>query len=511
MAGLDRKILDQLDHNCVIESIKVDLPSDFILAPHYNAIFSKVPDKVFAKAKELCFSGNYQPNLPHTISIPKGRGFTRPGSILSPIDRFLYQYLIEIISPILEKQLDRTRTFSQIPKHGKGGIFKPAFQAWEKFQKKVAKLCNMGGFIVKADIANYFERIPHHHLINLMRAASCPPEAVNLLEEMLLAFQERNSFGIVQGVFPSDVLGNFFLSEFDAYCELHDIPSARYADDIYLQFPSKINAEKGLVDLIERLRKNGLHLNESKSGIHSAERIIREETELDPLFEEAREEIRTELQGEISTGYGFTAEWEWEVPTEEDVELRAVERLYKAISKNPKQADKIEKFCLPLLRRSGSDSAVNYVLKNLVEKPHLTRIYHAYLSRFVPQDQGLVRSLESTAQSSDLVTDFQRMYILGSLFNASKIQRNTVKLTLKWLESKGVSKETRAMAALFSAKHGNPNQKRSVRLEYETEPAEYVKGAILYAARYFTTAEKKSCKRAWGGHNTVNTLISQAM
>jgi len=363
MPGLDKKILRKISHNSVIENIKIDLRSDFILAPHYNAIFSRVPDKVSAKVEELCCSGNYQPNLPHTISIPKERGFTRPGSILSPLDRFLYQYLIEIVFPVLENQLDRTRTFSQIPQNGQNGVFEPAHESWEKFQRKVTKLCKMGGFVVKADIANYFERIPQHHLINLMKAASCSPEAVSLMEEMLLAFQERNSFGIVQGVFPSDVLGNFFLSEFDAYCELHDIPSARYADDIYLRFPTKVDAAKGLVDLIESLRKNGLHLNESKSGIHSAEDIIREETELDSLFDEAREETRTELSGEISAGYGFTAEWEWEEPKEEDVELGAVERLYGAISENLAQSDKIEKFCLPLLRRSGSDSAVSDVLK----------------------------------------------------------------------------------------------------------------------------------------------------
>lgn len=86
----------------------------------------------------------------------------------------------------------------------------------------MASLCASEGYIVvKADIANYFERIPQHHLVNLMSAARCPPEVVNLLEEMLLAFKGRNSFGILQGMFPSDVLGNFFLSEFDGYCDIH--------------------------------------------------------------------------------------------------------------------------------------------------------------------------------------------------------------------------------------------------------------------------------------------------
>ena len=68
---------------------------------------------------------------------------------------------------------------------------------------------------MKADVANYFERIPQHHLINLMIASGSVPEATRLLEEIFLAFQERNSFGIIQGVFPSDVFGKFYLSDID--------------------------------------------------------------------------------------------------------------------------------------------------------------------------------------------------------------------------------------------------------------------------------------------------------
>src|SRR3569833_1544876 len=109
---------------------------------------------------------------------------------------------------------------------------------------------------------------------------------------MLLAFQERDSLGIVQGVFPSDVLGNFFLSDFDAYCDLHGIPSARYVDDIYLHFATEVEAKKGLIELSERLRQNGHHLNEYKCGFRTTHDVFREETEVDLLFDAAREDVR---------------------------------------------------------------------------------------------------------------------------------------------------------------------------------------------------------------------------
>ncbi len=154
-------------------------------------------------------------------------------------------------------------------------------------------------------MAASFERLPQHHLVNLMAAASCAPEVVGLLEEMMLAFRERNSFGIIQGVYPSDALGNFFLSDFDAYCELADILSARYVDDIYMGFPSEPAARQGLGRLIETLRKDGLHLNEYKSKIMAAADVIREETAIDRLFDEIREEVEDDELYERASPYGF--------------------------------------------------------------------------------------------------------------------------------------------------------------------------------------------------------------
>lgn len=512
MPGLDKNILDMIDHTKVIDRIKIDIRTDFILAPHYNAIFINAGGKLWERVNEFLSSGKYQPDLPLTISVPKERGFTRPGSILGPVDRFVYQALIDIASPELEAQLDRGRTFSHVPSNDGKSMFEPAHNSWDMFQNRLAELCKLDGYIVKADIANYFERIPQHHLVNLMRAAKCPSEVVNLLEEILLAFQERDSSGIIQGVFPSDILGNFFLSEFDAYCDHREVPSARYVDDMYMHFSSEVDAKMGFIDLIERLRKDGLHLNEYKSGIKTADEVLREETEVDVLFEKARREVREELAEYSTSGYGFTAEWEWEEPEDDqEIELAATEMLYSAIEKYPAQADKIERFCLPLLRAAGSNHAVEAVLDNLLKKPYLTSYYDAYLSRFVGTNKDVVSSLELVVGGPELVTDYQRMYLLGALFGAEAVKSTTVKAALQWLENTRMAEETRAVAALFAAKHGNPSQKRAVRLTYENEPSMYVRSAILYASRYFTTAEKKTCKKAWGAHSLVNTLIAHAI
>lgn len=360
-----------------------------------------------------------------------------------------------------------------------------------------------------------------------MIASGCTPEVARLLEEVLLAFQERNSFGIIQGVFPSDLLGNFYLSDVDAYCEIHDIQSLRFVDDLYIRFDSLAEARRGLIRVIDRLRQEGLHLNEYKSGIRPAQRVVREETELDQLFAETVEEIREERESEkraaeVVTSYGFPVGWEFDEEDENDegdndeeeedaLTNAAVERLYQSIENNPGQADKIERFCLPFLRAAGSDTAVQRALNGITERPHLSRLYLSYLSRFVPGDRTVTKRLEKLIDSSMLVMDYQRMYLLGALMGAAKIDRSTVNAALRLLAESTVGQEVRALAAIFAARHGTPQQRRTVRLSYEKEASAYVRAAILYASRHFTGTERKICTKAWGGHSITNALIGHAL
>ena len=112
MPGLDRQILDFVDHATLINRVKADIRTDFILAPHLNTIFVNAPDETWEHVASQLRSGNYEPELPLTVSVPKERGFVRPGSILLPSDRIVYQLLIDLSSDVLETQLDRNRTFS---------------------------------------------------------------------------------------------------------------------------------------------------------------------------------------------------------------------------------------------------------------------------------------------------------------------------------------------------------------------------------------------------------------
>lgn len=516
MPGLDQKIIEEIDHETAIAHVKADIRRDFILAPHYNLVISRAGDELWQQLRQQLRSGTYQPELPVTMSVPKERFFTRPGSILKPADRFLYQALVDNITNDLENNMDRARSFSHVPTDIPGRMFEPNHISWERFQEHVAHVCESSAYVLKADISHYCERLPQHHLVNLMTAAKCSPEVVTLLEEMMLAFRERNSFGIIQGVYPADALGNFFLSDFDAHCELLEVPSARYVDDIYMGFESEDAARDGLGRLIENLRRDGLHLNEYKSKIMPAEQVIQDDTAIDRLFDEIRSEIEDDASYNQASPYGFEVEWDEDAEDNheatEELENAAVERLMENISDYPKHEDQIEKFCLPILRSAASDVAVDYVLDRLREKPHQTRLYFSYISTFVRINKDIAEALEAMVNDENSVSDYQKMFLLAALLRAQSAKRATVTTALKWFQNQHVAKEARAMAAIFAARHGVAVQKRAVRTSYEGEQSDYVRSAILFSSKYLSSVERKTCKRAWGGgHNAINTLIATVL
>ena len=516
MAGLSGQVIDGFDINATIENIKLDIRSDFVLAPHFNAVFNRAANDLWSEVEHQLRSGSYNPSLPITMSIPKAGWFSRPGSILNPSDRLVYQALADNLQDVVETALDRTRAFSQIPSAAEDEYFVSASESWGNFQQRVQKICASSNYMIKADVSHYFERVPQHHLINLLNSAGCPSAISNLLEEVFLSFQQRNSFGIIQGVYPSDVFGNFFLSEFDAHCEINDLPSARYVDDFYIGFPDLASARSGMAQLVEKLRQDGLHLNEGKSRIYESDDLIREETEIDTLFNEVRSEL-DEDDPDFDVGpYGFEADWEVEEDDagddgEETFEVEAAETLISRIGDFPESSDKIEKFVIPILTSANSTSAIDHVMNSLLDRPHNARLYFSYLMRFSHTDNDLRNRIEALAINDQLSSDHQRMFLLAALMRSSSVSRQMVNKALTWMQNPRVAKETRAMCAIFSARRGIATQKRSVRTHYEQEPSEYVRAAILYSARYFETAERRTCKRAWGGHNLVNSLITKTI
>jgi len=514
MPGIDPEVLELINPELSLGRICRDVRSDFIISPHYASIFANVGDILWEEVKSNLRSGNFEPELPITIEVPKVTGLTRPGSILKPSDRFIYQALIDVIAPMAESNIDRSRVFSSVllqsdPEYR---MFADSRECWNRLQESIKEYAEDDRFLyaIRADVANFFERLYQHVLINLLHQSNCHNGAVNLLEQLLLAWTEKDSHGILQGMFPSDFLGNFYLVGLDSNLDVQDVPSARYVDDLYIFYTSKPEAQKGMTELCRSLRREGLHLNDRKSQIMKSKDLIYEETQIDRMFEEARAELEAR---EPSDGwYGFQSIWleEEEVP-EEEIVIQAVKALYEKVNDPEVNSGKIELFCLPRLAEAESSIAVDRSLDGLLTRPHLAKVYSLYLWRLARHDPSIGSKLETILKEGDFSYDWQMMWPIAALLSLDDVDRNTVTRVIRILCDHSHSMAVRGLCAIFVGKHGTAGQRRSLIQHYSDEPSDYVHAAILFATRYFPASERRNCLRAWSGHSKNNTLVGKAV
>ncbi|TCN34075.1 RNA-directed DNA polymerase [Sinorhizobium americanum] len=533
--GMDLSGVSKADWTLALQRIIHDLRSDFIYAPHLGFIYRKAGEELVEIVKRDLKDGQYKPGLPLTIEVPKsyrirvsvnpprlGPAYSRPGSILMPKDRLFYQLLADKAAPIIEAKTDVTRSFShRLEDEDSPSMFKPTRACWAELQKALARHSGnrKNKYVLKIDVANFFGSVNQHTLINVLADAGYPPKFLTRLEALLTAYTgERSSRGILQGIYPSDLLGNFYMEPIDRFLADQDIPSARYVDDLYIFLGSVDASERLMRDLIPELRRYDLVLNEAKSAIMPKAALNTEEPDLEALFEEAVEEISKQVDDEdFDADYGFQSEWEHEEEEKEEeyvedgddegLELEATMVLFDSIDDHPGHEEAIERFCLPLFAKAASNYAVDHVLEAFKKRPSMSQIYVSYLAKFLPERtvyQFLCQSLEDRT-----LVDWQTMWILAALITKKPSDEAPIKAALQILKDGTVHDATRAAAAIYVGRYGDATRRRALLGVYGSVSI-YVQAAIYFASRYWPRVERLNAKAQWGALNPLNELLTKA-
>ncbi|MGH6826753.1 RNA-directed DNA polymerase [Methyloceanibacter sp.] len=525
--GLDSNLLKQIDWKLALARIIQDLRSDFIYAPHLGFIYRKAQDRLIDQVHSRLASGSYSVGLPLTIEVPKtyrirvkasirrlGPNYSRPGSILLPHDRLLYQALADQAGPIVKASTDSTRSFShRLEEPGSPSMFAPTRECWAKLQKALANNSKPKSvrYVLKLDVANYFGSINQHKLINVLQDAGYPSGLASRLEAVLSRYTgERNSRGILQGIFPSDLFGNYYLAPIDLMLKDLDVPSARYVDDIYVFLKSVDEGEKLLRAIIPALRSYDLVINEAKSSIMPKAALVTEEPDLEQLFADAFDEVSSQVgDHKFRTDYGFQSEWEDEEEQddnldEENLKIEATKVLFDSISDYPGNEENIERFCLPLFAAADSDYAVDHVMSSFKKRPSMTQIYCAYLARFL--DSSVQNLMLSTLQDKSLF-DWQRMWLLAGLTQNKKGDDAVVKAALDLLKSTDCHDALRAVAAIYVGRYGDHARRTALRSLYSSA-SNYVQAAIFYSSQKWPSAERATAKASWSGHGVLHDLLT---
>ena len=97
MRGMDSNLVDSFNYDLAVSRIRTDVLTDFVIAPQYSAVFTYVGDQLVDIVKRVLRNAEYASGMPLRVEIPKASGLSRPGAILNPVDRVVYQLLADAI------------------------------------------------------------------------------------------------------------------------------------------------------------------------------------------------------------------------------------------------------------------------------------------------------------------------------------------------------------------------------------------------------------------------------
>lgn len=220
-----------------------------------------------------------------SILVPKKTLFDfRKCGYIEPLDEIIYLTLVIMVSNKIEKERIHKKSKTVYSYRLKPDLIseqKPTNlfdlkMNYTSFRNDVSQKAKdpKVKVIVSCDISNFYDRLNLHRLENTLLAISdIDVQAVKLLNEMLLYWSNRDSYGIPVGSNASRILAEASLLNVDKYLLDREIRFSRYVDDFRLFANSASQAHSWLSILVERLNQEGLFLNTSKTSIVSASEI----------------------------------------------------------------------------------------------------------------------------------------------------------------------------------------------------------------------------------------------
>lgn len=499
--ALPVNVSSAIDPDLLAREIAADLESDFVVAPHFAILIKKDGASYVREVLSSLESGYAGPRPPHTIFVPKTNGHFRPGAILEPFDRVVYHAMSWLAYDVAQ-HLETGRAISTASRviHDLRTGSDTRHSAWSDYSNQFEKISKSHPYVLTLDVAHCFERIPQHSLVNLLQAEGLHSNAKSLIEELLLGFRMRSSQGLLQGMLPSDYLGDLFLSRIDSFLDQQGFQSIRFVDDVLIGGSTKKELARLYRLLVEYLHQIGLHPNEGKTRIAQGVSLLAEHTHVDDLFAAAREEVSATLPG-VDVTYGLGLAWE---PTAEealDVDLKATRLLLEQAIDEPSLHHRILRFVLRPLGLVLDPSALQLVLSNFSSNSVLSREYARYMIRFAGRPE-VIKAATSVVASAEWYSPYHVMNAVEVLRAAPQLPRESLEALLRAYNNQGPD-AYRALAAITIAQHGNGAMKQDLMASFASQSSEYVRSALVFAAQYFVSPERRTAKRVWAASSTL--------
>lgn len=272
-----------------------------------SKIRAEVEDTVVNSILSKDFATLKLHKIGHVLMPKKDLCDFRKCAYIEIVDEVTFLTMVLTIAKSIEKERipkSQKRVFSYRFALKKEGNLFDANYHYTAFKNEVErkKRIKTNKVLVECDISNFYDRLNIHRIeSSLMAIDNIDCDIVKLINETLLFWANRDSYGLPVGSNASRILAEAALINVDRYLLSHKVDFCRFVDDYRIFSKDASTAHKHLALLTHCLSHEGLFINTHKTKMSNISSFKPIESEVDQQEDESR--IEQKETPKIIRGY----------------------------------------------------------------------------------------------------------------------------------------------------------------------------------------------------------------